>query len=322
MDYYELSRQILKQLRGSMTQRDLSSKLGFNFNKIGKVESGENSLKFSDFINICHILNIPIEDHLKKVFYFYEKDIFTSNDFGVHLCEFLSIETIPSDHIKKLFKKSISKLSTLDFAEFLCLLDTRAATLITLLNSFLDISLIDILETKYNQFLASVQMIAEDPDIAFINSALNVYGYTSLPAHSDEVLAIHSNCSVEKIREIFNLNKELSIFNFNGTHYTPSNLNFSFSNVANLSLRKFNKYVLERTANKFEIVPTERPHKEHVHNPGQVSVRTVTLSTEAAKKVAKLIAENHTKISDIVKEDEGNKQTNLHFICMTSVPSP
>jgi hypothetical protein len=116
------------------------------------------------------------------------------------------------------------------------------------------------------------------------------------------------------------LNKTLKIFPFNGTHYEPSTLNFSFSNLINTKVRKFNKYTLQKTTDKF-IVNRDSIDSTNVYNAGHASVRAVGLSVKASEKVAKLLANVHMEISQIVKEDEGNEYLNLQLICMTSVPS-
>lgn len=71
MDYLQLKKELLPHLRGRVPQKQVDKKLGLTFAKTYRWESGQTRLKWSDFIGICQVLKVPIEDVLGKSFSFH-----------------------------------------------------------------------------------------------------------------------------------------------------------------------------------------------------------------------------------------------------------
>ena len=69
LNYQQLAEQIVRHLRGDITQRQLSANLGFTFNQVGKWESGATQIKWDDFLYLCKILEVPIEKYFRNTFW-------------------------------------------------------------------------------------------------------------------------------------------------------------------------------------------------------------------------------------------------------------
>jgi transcriptional regulator with XRE-family HTH domain len=75
MNYSELSRSILRALRGTKSQTWLSDKLGYSFNKISRFETGQKRISFIEFYNICSALNIDLNEALHLTGLLFESDL-------------------------------------------------------------------------------------------------------------------------------------------------------------------------------------------------------------------------------------------------------
>src|ERR1041385_2422027 len=69
ISYKTLAEEVLCQLRGELSQRQLSEKLGYTFNQIGKWESGAVRIKWDDFLRLAQVVNVPIEQGFRHLFW-------------------------------------------------------------------------------------------------------------------------------------------------------------------------------------------------------------------------------------------------------------
>ena len=65
--YNKLIRTLLRSIRGKRTQKDLSRILGFKFNQWHKWESGLKVLTWSDLVNLCKTLELPLDLAVNRV---------------------------------------------------------------------------------------------------------------------------------------------------------------------------------------------------------------------------------------------------------------
>jgi transcriptional regulator with XRE-family HTH domain len=72
--YHSIKYKLLQQLRGELSQNQLSEKLGYKFNQYHKWEIGSKSLSLFDFIDICDVLGLDFFKAIEKVFIINLKD--------------------------------------------------------------------------------------------------------------------------------------------------------------------------------------------------------------------------------------------------------
>lgn len=316
-DYYQLARELIKQLRGEVGQRDLSTRLGFTFNQVGKWESGVTQIKWNDFIDVVRSLGIDYEKKLKKFFGNYDGEY----DFKCiyhYLDHYFGLESVTDPLVLRLRKKWKNKSNSADLGEILKIFDTRPAMLIGFLSFFIDCAQIDQLKEKYKYFLQAMDILCDDPLIGNITEALKVEDYLKLSEHDDTILAIHSGCSVEELKLTLKKHRKLGTIFFDGKKYLPTHLNFSFSSLNVRKLRRFNKFCFEFLAKHYPVTPKETGW-DYVYNAGATSNRVVTLSKEAAQEVSQLMSKFHSEVSEIVENDRQPK-TNVQLINLASVP--
>jgi transcriptional regulator with XRE-family HTH domain len=311
-DYDFLVREIIIVLRGKISQRSLSKKLGFSFNQVGKWESGFTNIKWDDFLNLCLHLNLPIENSFQLLFY-YSFEKFNIKSSLVCLEKFLGLSS-NSEYIEnKEIKKWISGKVAPHFSSILRAFDTRPSMLIGWLSFFLDCSKIYSLKKSYEEFLLRIDTVLNDPNCVYVNAALQLRFYKDLKFHDDKLLASHAACSVSELRKTLALLNEHGIISFDGKKYIACAFDFSFSALPMLKLRSLTKYTTELAAHRYSLIPA-KVNPVRTPNLSVSSVRVTAMSSSASRQVAELIAKFHNEMANIVKEDRLPKDNVQIFI--------
>ncbi|MCB0341258.1 MAG: helix-turn-helix transcriptional regulator [Pseudobdellovibrionaceae bacterium] len=317
-DYYKICREVLRLLRGELSQRQLSEKLGYTFNQVGKWESGVTQIKWEDFIQINHALGLPVDERL-QVFFGNGHGPHTSQNVKRLFSNWLALDSIDSDVIRNKLKKWKASPESLDLAEALMAMDSRPAMLFGFLSHFVNCAEIEILRQDFENFEKEMNLLSAEPLVGFINEALLVEDYRRLPEHDDEVLAFHASCTVDELKPLLEKLVQMGVVGFDGHKYFSSPTSFSFSTLSNKSLRKFNKFTFEWVAKKYplEILSKNRPG---VYNVSGTSTRVVAISRNASEEIDRLVSQFHNAVGEVVKNDSQPKE-NVQIISLANVVS-
>ncbi len=68
MNFQKLEMEILRGVRGSLSQQRLSTKMGFAFNKVYRWECGRLNIKWKDFVRFCECSEIDLHFYVKMFF--------------------------------------------------------------------------------------------------------------------------------------------------------------------------------------------------------------------------------------------------------------
>lgn len=320
LNYSHLAIEILKSLRGDLSQRDLSSRLGFSFNQVGKWESGVTQIKWEDFIHVCEILQLPIEQHFRKLFWTFEGEFNPSHALTV-FTENINLNLQKKKKYQLMFKKWAVGDIHPDLAEVLEIIDLAPSILVAFLSPFIDCSKITSLTARYAQYSTQLELVAQDPLCVFVNAALQLKEYQSLLKHDDYILAYHATCSVAHLQRVLRLMTTYGIISFDGKKYLPNAFDFSFSAVPDIKLRGLTKYVTDLASTRYTTQPVRGTPGALERNPSVSSVRVNALSKEAAKKVMDLVHDFHTKVTQVVQEDKGQNKNNVQVVLIHSFAS-
>lgn len=313
-----LSCQILKSLRGNLSQRELSQKLGYSFNQVGKWESGATLIKWSDFFKLSDVLELPLEKSFRSIFTAASETFNERNSIRI-----LDTHLVLRDSQIFVEYKSVSKWingsSSPHFISILNAFNTRPGMLIGWLSYLLDCSQISELKDHYEDFLLRIETVYNDPNCVYVNAALQVRAYQDLMEHDDVVLATQAACTVSELKKTLQLLMKANIITWNGKKYEPCPFDFSFSNLPIARLRTFTKYSTQLAAEMYPTMPVKiDPIK--TKNQSVSSVRVVAMSPSASRQVASLIAKFHNEISEIVKQDQLPKE-NVQILLLHSFAS-
>ncbi len=290
--YQNLAGEIVKLLRGEMSQRELSESLGFTFNQVGKWESGFTQIKWSDFLRFAEFRELPVEKAFRLVFWTHDGpfDVLTSvNSLAKQIG----------------FRPDSIRGERTDLAEILRWMDHEASILISWLTLFLDCSKLPTIEAKVQGFMLRLNAILSDPLCVFVNAALDTSEYRNLELHDEVLLAEHSTCTREELRRTLETLMTFKAVTFDGKKYRPV-YSFAYSFSPNPKLRSLTKYATELAASRYSLTPVEA-NPDRPTNVSLSSVRVVPMSLEASKKVRELVAQFHVAVGDVVNADDAPK---------------
>ena len=315
VDYQALAIEIFRKLRQEKPQRELSQLLGFSFNQVGKWEVGSTQIKWSDFLNTCRVLDIPMERIFRTFFWmtdpqFDEKTSLQAIDRNINPL------TMTDKNVKLKLRKWIEGQSQPDLAEVLKIFGQKTSTLLGWLSQFLNVKEISILKNHYEVFEELIEVVMQNPLVVYVNAALQLEEYRQKPYHDEKLLAENSACSVATLREVLQLLLDHQLIRFDGKKYHHSPFDFSFASLTNSKIRSLTYFSTKLAAERYPRYPIP-VDSQKIKNLSRSSVRVTALSKDAALKISELLARVHTEIGEIVSKDHGPKD-NVQVILMHS----
>lgn len=303
-DYRKLTEEIIRVLRGEFSQRQFSELLGYSFNQVGKWESSATHLKWESFINMAHVLKIPIEKHFQTIFWTFEGEFTIKSSIQI-LAKQLNTNTIEGQTLQDTVERWLVGVNGPDFSEVLRVIDSKPSLLIGWLALFIDCDLLTTLQPRYQQWLSEIDTIMNYPECIYINAALELQAYKDLPIHDDQFLIEHAACTRENVKQILSLLKEKGAVSFDGKKYHPLRL-FEFSFSPNPKLRSITKFSTELAASRYSNIPAKNSSTKP-RNISMSTVRVVPMSMETAKKVRDLMVQFDNDVRQTIKDDLGLK---------------
>lgn len=317
LDFYKLACEVVKDIRGNISQRKLSEDLGFSFNQVGKWESQITQIKWSDFVRLSEHFKIDIREPLQTVI---GDDVLTIS----HKELLTKIEYAWALNLKKdkNFKKAVSTDEHEDgdfyLADFFQLIDHNPFLIIKFLSYYLDCSKVEALKSRNELLDRRLDVIAANPISCYVHSALLCDTYKDLPEHDEVILAEHAGCTVSEVRKGLDLLVQNEIAKFDGTKYIPAKPGFEFSTLVNQRLRSLYKHTHQLIADRYPLAPVVP--SASVKNAAKSAVMVYPMSQEAAKKIEDLIANFCAQVTQVVKSDTGVKE-NVQVMAITSFPT-
>ena len=181
MNYQNLAKEIVVGLRGQLSQRDLSAKLGFQFNQVGKWEAGATLFHWQDFTKLCEVLEIPWRKHAGEVFLFHSTPEDHSFPIFSILCQFHG--PLDLDDVATALHKSRSSIQRLlhdqvklDFVDVLRLMDYRPYVLQSWLTRFIALSQLPSAGEKFDHETTMFKSLLSLPWAPIVNAALRLEG--------------------------------------------------------------------------------------------------------------------------------------------------
>jgi transcriptional regulator with XRE-family HTH domain len=204
-NYEKISRSLFKSLRGDLTQKEISQKLGYSFNQWHKFESGQKIIMWSDFYSVVKKINIPIDQTLRII----TAQDFKGKDVGGRVVQFIwaKFGEIGEDPVFEYLKMSPSKWRRI----MNCEQDVELSIVLNILGDFsalmpfflesvckdnMDFEISDIVKKSKE----IVKFEAKNPFLCVIEGILVSKEYRNLSRHSDEHLAQMIGVSKEEIR--------------------------------------------------------------------------------------------------------------------------
>lgn len=314
--YFDLGIEVIRQLRGELSQRELSRRLGYSFNQVGKWDSGATQIKFADFLQIAAAMGIPVEEKMRGFFYTFQSDFNEENCLramsgvlGLSMQE----ESPAVSRLQEWLKGSLKP----DLWEVLELLDLRPSLLVGWLSEFVDCGKIEPIRPIYETFLSVIESLRRYPVSGLIVAAIQLQAYQDLERHDDFLLARHSACSVQELREALQYLLSAGAIGFDGKKFFNHPVQYGFSGLQSSGLRGMTKFAIDLASKRYSLTPAKVDPNTNV---GQSAFRSVALSREGSFRARELILKFHSEMAELVEQDKGQK-CNVQVIMALSFPS-
>ncbi len=316
--YSELSRQILQRMRGEESQAQLSERLGYSYNQVGKWESGHTHFSWQDFVHLCQVQGIDWQASLRGIFLICTDVDLNKTGIVQVLRDFYGLMDLVE--LAKCMNKSLSSARRLltsqvkvDFADVLNLLDRRPLLLLSWLETFLAVEDLPLLQAKIQHRRQVHQGLLQFPWAPEVNAALQLEGYRELSSHSSEWICKVTRLSPRHVDIALRELEHSGLILKRGDKYLSLLRDMSFMRVPNF--RRVSEHLNQRIANSFKSQAANTPDPS---NPSISSTRIYPLSSEAAQRLAKAMVAFHNQVGEILKSDTGPK-THVRLLVMHSV---
>lgn len=318
MNYQNLTKEILIALRGELNQRELSSKLGYQFNQVGKWEAGATLFHWQDFIKVCEVNSIPWRKHTEEIFLFHSTHDDQTLPLFQILCQFHG--PLDFDDLAAALGKSRSSLQRLlqnqvklDFVDALRLMDYRPYVLQSWLSRFVACDKLPSAAEKFERETLMLKSLLSLPFAPIVNAALRLDSYRALEKHSDQWVATQAGVSLLEARAALSKLVESGAVQKRNDTYIGLFQEITMLKVP--EFRRVTQYLNESIAEKFR---PDRATKPDLTNPSISATRVYPASHEASRAIADAIVEFHHKVSQILKSDRG-KKTHVRAVVLHSL---
>ncbi len=203
MDFCRLQKQLIKAIRGNLTQKQLSLALNLRDTQVYLWESGRVGCYWDDFVQLCEVQNIPLKQQLSEFLDVplatIKSDSVVKAIIGSNKPDILSQQI---DVPKHTLYRWINGKSKPKLSDILHLLYKCTVVLIELVASLTDIQKISMLKTQYEQRKKERQFHYQYPLIGAVIRCLELTAYEKASNHSNTFIADHVGVTSKEVARL------------------------------------------------------------------------------------------------------------------------
>ena len=257
MNYANIKKQLLLALRGELSAKALSVKLGFSFNQVHRWESGEKQLRWDEFVNLCDVLGVPLEAAVSRL-------LFSEPETSAHLApNFIGLlrSRFPLSTIEDLAHRLNCHASVMkryvrgeiypDLEVVLAMIDLNHNWLGHFLLDLLPVSSNPEFRILFEKEQQTALLTLREPIAQAIDACLVIRGYRELKVHDDAFIADQLGITPDEVKQIIEQRLSLGIVTqqADGKYfptYITINTTSSDAQSAAITLQYWNKRAGER----------------------------------------------------------------------------
>lgn len=305
MNYSNIKKELLVYLRGDLTQKEMSEKLGYKFNQYHKWESDLKWLRWDEFIDILEVTNSAYKKAFQLVLAFYDNPKNTRLLFE-SLCANLSMKEIGElvGHNESIVRRWMNQDISPSLETILKLINDRTNNLYEFINQLVDIEKIPTIQLKYKQVLKQKMVEVQFPFASAIEAAIQLDDYKKLEDHSDAWISNRILVSEDLVKKAITalLSAETIIKNKN--KYVINNSWIQVPGLTLSKVAKIDRYWTSRCLDRYN-GPDGVPYiPDSEVNTNFRSFRITPLSENAALEIQKLLRKTSSEVLKIIKNDK------------------
>lgn len=253
IDFETLSKELLKAVRGNLSQSYLSRKLGYSSKQIHRLEAGERTIGWDVFARACEVCQKDLRNALRGR----TLDSFDPNDSVMVMNSILgAVKLSKLERDTKISRFSLMRWKTgkasPPLSAVLQLIDYCQFNLFEFLNTLVDPSMLPSIKEAYLLRQRQKEIYYQFPETAAVIVCLQLEEYKSLPVHKDGFISMKLGISIDAERALIeNLLAVKRIKLMNGL-YTPATESLDFTGSSNQQIHRFMSFWLKRLLNFYE----------------------------------------------------------------------
>lgn len=221
--YGDIVNELMKALRGTISQANLANKIGVEAKLISKLETGQKRVYWSNFISITHALNISVSEVLEQLLSLDKRKVAQSDEVSKML-----IGNIDIDKISKKLDVSTSTIRRwcnneveIQLIDVLKLLNLRGA-LFNFIGRIVDIEKVQTLHEKYTYHKNALHLFANHPEASPIMLCLSLDVYRERP-HEEGHIADILGITIDKEKEVIKKLYDADLIELSDNRYKEKN---------------------------------------------------------------------------------------------------
>ncbi len=310
-DFSRLARDLVRALREPLSQAQASRQLGYSFNKLNRLETGLNAVKWSDIVDLCDLAGIDLCQAFFNVYFLKIEDPRDTKTLLLRLLPLLAggdyrmadvaqaVNVHPSVARRWLHGEVVP-----DFEKILALLyyytqQTMVAWLLQILghrpfpeapNLFREVDASRKVETSY-------------PYACAVEAVFWLESYQQLEAHSDEFVAEKTRLPLAVVQGLLPTLVAAKQIEFVDGKYRSLHTTINLNGASRREFLTMAKYWNDRT--RLWLGYGDQSPLNRGGNPNTLSYRIVPTSKAAASKITEILARANAEILATVEQDEG-----------------
>ena len=313
MDYVQLSKELIRSIRGHRSQRAWSMRLGYRSNVYAPWEQGRRWPTAAEFFRACATSGVDVRAAWARFFATAPPDWLETLDPTTTRGVAALLDEIRGDQSAREIadaagfgRHSVYRWMTgrtePRLPDFLRVFEAGSTRLLDLLSEIVDLSTLDSVSETWGRIEARRNGAATHPWTQAILRAIELEAYLSLPAHEPGWIAQRLGISEEEEARCISFLKDTDQVVWTGTHYRGRTLAVDLRGRSTIA-RALKTHWAEEAVNRLESGA-----------PGQFSYLCFSVSREDMERIREHHLRYYNTIRSIISESEPNE-----VVCVANV---
>ena len=312
IDFASLLTDVLRALRGAQSTRALSQTLGFTFDQVARWEKGRVRLKWSDFVDLCELKKIDLQNLFFHGFGFWSNEIDQPKEFVRQLI-YYTAGPIPHREIarrmklpKDLIERWLYGRAEITFTDVCRILFTfTQQSFLAWLDQVVGGVELPALSAYSFQAKSEQSLNVAIPYAGAIEGAIRMSPYVAAKRHSSEILAEITSLPLEWIERALPILAQAGRIKLIDGKYSvaPESLIINMQGLSPKEMTRVAKYWTDRALLRLQAPTGVAVNKRR--NPNAVAFRVAPMSKQTVMAVTEALLKCHNEISALVDADEG-----------------
>lgn len=302
---------MIREIRGTRTQEEMSNKMGFRYNQWHKWETGQKSLTWPDLVKISELDGISLGRAMTKTIGSEVRLEDGAGDFFKKILErFAGFDISLAETKLGLSKATVYRYLKKDDLDVSVIL-MSIGELSSKLPFFLSFIIKDSKESSFTQLVSmamnQIETLANNPWLSALESFLNTADYKQLTAHDDEFVAKALGLGKKQVIDGLSLLCDKGFVHKEGAKYIASN-QVNDLEVSLPSLTKYSQYWTDFTLNRMQTGASLKDHS--------LNCKVFSVSDTAHQEIIELTKRSIGELNKILLSDVGREKNSVKLFLM------